>query len=255
MLKDRTVVLVTHHVRLVLPAVSYLISLNTEGRVDQACSPSQIEISTISELAPNCRIDAEDIKPIVQPQKKQPINIRTVDAKTTRKLYQKEQRAVGRVSGSHYLLIFRAAGGMWYWVILAVVYGGHQALTMLRIFWLEHWSADPSPERLNYNLRVYTVIVSFGIMAGAFRWIWLYGINNVGFYSRGNRRVHDLIMARLFSAPLQFFARTPQGRLLNVFGQDMWRLDCNVADDFGSKMNPVCWSTGANKQYLLKEQS
>ncbi|KAE8539170.1 hypothetical protein D1P53_004260 [Cryptococcus gattii VGV] len=167
LLKDRTVVLVTHHVRLVLPAVSYVISLNTEGRVDQACSPSQIDISTISELAPNCRIDAEDIKPIIQPQKKQPINIRAVDAKATRKLYQKEQRAVGRVSGSHYLLIFRAAGGMWYRVILAVVYGGHRALTMLKIFWLEHWSANSSPEHLNYNLRVYTVIL-VAVIAVAF---------------------------------------------------------------------------------------
>lgn len=117
---------------------------------------------------------------------------------------------------------------------------------MLRIFWLEHWSANPSPEHLNYNLIVYTAIVSFGILIGPFRWIWLYGINNVGFYSRGNRRVHDLIMARLFSAPLQFFEKTPQGRLLNVFGQDMWRLDCNVADDFGSEMRPASWLTGAN---------
>lgn len=42
-----------------------------------------------------------------------------------------------------------------------------------------------------------------------------------------------------------FLRETPKG-VLNVFGQDMWRLDCNVADDFGSKMSPVCWSTGAN---------
>nr|KIR45392.1 hypothetical protein I312_05440 [Cryptococcus bacillisporus CA1280] len=30
-----------------------------------------------------------------------------------------------------------------------------------------------------------------------------------------------------------FLRETPKG-VLNVFGQDMWRLDCNVADDFGS---------------------
>ncbi|OXB35182.1 ATP-dependent bile acid transporter [Cryptococcus neoformans] len=233
LLKNRTVVLVTHHVRLVLPAASYVISLNAEGRIDQACSPSQIDLNTLSEFAPNSPINSEDIKPAAQLEMKQPINVGAFDAKTTRKLYQEEQRAVGRVSDSHYFLIFRAAGGIWYWLILAILYGGHRALTMLRIFWLEHWSANPSPEHLNYNLIVYTAIVSFGILIGAFRWIWLYGISNVGFYSRGNRRVHDLIMARLFSAPLQFFEKTPQGRLLNVFGQDMWRLDCNVADDFG----------------------
>lgn len=219
--------------RLVLPAVSYVISLNTEGRIDQACSPSQIDLNTLSESAPKSPINSEDITPAAQLEKKRLINVGALDAKTTRKLYQEEQRAVGRVSGSHYFLIFRAAGGMWYWLILAILYGGHRALTMLRIFWLEHWSANPSPEHLNYNLIVYAAIVSFGIVTGAFRWIWLYGISNVGFYSRGNRRVHDLIMARLFSAPLQFFEKTPQGRLLNVFGQDMWRLDCNVADDFG----------------------
>lgn len=241
--------------RLVLPAVSYVISLNTEGRIDQACSPSQIDLNTLSESAPKSPINSEDITPAAQLEKKRLINVGALDAKTTRKLYQEEQRAVGRVSGSHYFLIFRAAGGMWYWLILAILYGGHRALTMLRIFWLEHWSANPSPEHLNYNLIVYAAIVSFGIVTGAFRWIWLYGISNVGFYSRGNRRVHDLIMARLFSAPLQFFEKTPQGRLLNVFGQDMWRLDCNVADDFGSELSPAPWLTGANKQPLLKEQS
>lgn len=89
-------------------------------------------------------------------------------------------------------------GGIWYWFIFVILYGGYWVFIMLRIFWFEYWLVNFSFEYLNYNFIVYIVIVNFGILIGVFRWIWFYGINNVGFYLRGNRCVYDFIMVRLF---------------------------------------------------------
>lgn len=62
-----------------LPAASYVISLNAEGRIDQACSPSQIDLNTLPEFAPNSPINSEDIKPAAQLEMKQPINVGAFD--------------------------------------------------------------------------------------------------------------------------------------------------------------------------------
>ncbi|ODO08343.1 ATP-dependent bile acid transporter [Cryptococcus wingfieldii CBS 7118] len=243
LLENRTTILVTHHVRLVLPAAAYIISLTKDGKVDQACSTSDVKLGELElEDPPTSPSNDEDLNTRSNPQRKLSVKQSDKQAQSqdvfkipraSRQLYREEHREVGRVSRNHYFLIFRAAGGKGYWTSLFLIFGGLRAITICRSFWLEHWSADPSPEHLNYNLAIYTIIVFFSISVGAFRWIWLYGVKNVGFYSRGSRLIHDVVMERLFSAPLQFFETTPQGRILNVFGQDIWRLDSNSADAFG----------------------
>ncbi|WVQ79444.1 hypothetical protein IAT38_001542 [Cryptococcus sp. DSM 104549] len=50
-----------------------------------------------------------------------------------------------------------------------------------------------------------------------------------------------------------FFERTPQGRLLNVFGSDMWRLDSNSADDFGRMLKDGLTLVTAAGVVFLKE--
>ncbi|TYJ53022.1 hypothetical protein B9479_006351 [Cryptococcus floricola] len=248
LLENRTTILVTHHVRLVLPAAAYIISLSKDGKVDQACSTSDAKLGELKlednpPVSPsnddflNTRSNPERKTPVKKSNKKSQSQDVLKIPRASRQLYREEHREVGRVSRNHYFLIFRAAGGKRYWTSLFLIVGGLRVINICRSFWLEHWSADPSPEHLDYNIAIYTIIVFFGISVGSFRWIWLYGVKNVGFYSRGSRLIHDVVMERLFSAPLQFFETTPQGRILNVFGQDIWRLDCNSADDFGRTLN------------------
>ncbi|WVQ77878.1 hypothetical protein IAR50_007581 [Cryptococcus sp. DSM 104548] len=240
LLQNRTSVLVTHHVRLVLPAASYIISLTKDGKIDQACSTAEARLGDLvlendSPGSPREEARSEPKRRLstFQKDKKGRSQEATKTPRASRQLYREEHREVGRVSRSHYLLIFRAAGGRYYWALLFLIFGCQRAVTMSRDFWLEHWSSDPASEHLDYNLVIYATIIAIGIFFGTVRWIWLYGVENVGFYSRGSKLIHDIVMERIFSAPLQFFETTPQGRILNVFGQDIWRLDSNSADDFG----------------------
>ncbi|ODO08357.1 ATP-dependent bile acid transporter [Cryptococcus wingfieldii CBS 7118] len=245
LLETRTTVLVTHHVRLVLPAASFIIALTKDGKVEQACPTSDAKLGALalenepplSELGV-AREGPRDLpggRPLVSQieKKDRARDVSSAIPRASRQVYAEEHREIGRVSRNHYLLIFQAAGGKLYWALLLLIFGGQRALTLSKNFWLAHWSSDPDPEHLDYNLGVFAIIIVLVLSVGALRWVWLYGVRNVGFYSRGSRLIHDVVMTRLFTAPLQFFETTPQGRILNVLGQDIRRLDCNAADDFG----------------------
>ena len=137
------------------------------------------------------------------------------------------------MASSHFLLAFTAAGGVFYWLILASLLGSSIALEVSRPIWLRHWIMDPKPAHLNFNLSMFAVISFTGIPVAALRFIWSYGIRQVGFVNRGSRIIHSILLDRICAAPLSFFESTPAGRIMNVFGQDMNRIDSSVAEDFG----------------------
>ena len=229
--KGRTVVLVTHHVGLCLPVADFVVSLSN-GVVDQACPASEVKLNVIATQLPTLSENEEEEE--VEPD----VNFRDGERdekKSSHQIYKTEYMATGRVDWDHYLFVLRAAGGTWYWVTLAVLYLFVRATDIVQALWLERWSGDPDPNDLDLNLGVYALLVSGGVLAGGVRWVWLYGVGNVGFYNRGSRRIHKEALNVVCAAPLSFFESTPSGRLLNVFGRDMSILDGWSADAFGSE--------------------
>ncbi|OCF60910.1 hypothetical protein L486_00554 [Kwoniella mangroviensis CBS 10435] len=239
LLRDRTVVLVSHHVSLVLPISNYIISLSKGGQVEQACPASEVSYSNLVDIASaELSIDEPSESPGVAktaPYRRQSHHFEERDefSGVARHLYREEHKSVGRVASNHYLMVFRSAGGFWYWSALALVYGIYRLVAVARTFWLEKWTSDPEQSHINYYLMVYAGISAGCIALGSFKWVWLYGIRNVGFYSAGSKKIHESLLSKVFQAPLQFFETTPHGRLLNIFGQDVYRLDSQSADGFG----------------------
>jgi ABC-type multidrug transport system fused ATPase/permease subunit len=228
-LRGRTVVLVTHHVGLCLPGADYLVLLKA-GVVDKACPANEARMSELDLVTLASPVECQESTPQI-PRK--PIEV-AEDSGVSRHLYKAEHRSIGRVSSNHYWLIFVAAGGMGYWIILLSLHFGTQFFYIWRSVWMERWSDDPNPAHLDHYISHYTAIVITAIAIVAIRWVLLYGIGNVGFYNGGSRRIHSTLLDRICAAPLSFFETTPSGRLMNVFGQDMNRLDTTAADDFSS---------------------
>jgi hypothetical protein len=104
---------------------------------------------------------------------------------------------------------------------------------------MERWSGDPDPSAVGYYISHYAGITLLGLVLGSVRWVWLYGVGNVGFYNAGSRRIHSMLLDRICGAPMSFFETTPGGRLMNLFGQDINRLDSQAADDFGRECESV----------------
>lgn len=121
--RNRTIILVTHHISLCLPIASYLVELSNgtiirQGSVQELESQGQlrklVEVEDVAEEVP----EVEDDKPMgneadigtqdVVPRKSQKLNGKLIDA---------EARAEGRVALSTYMTYIRAAG-TWSWLVL-----------------------------------------------------------------------------------------------------------------------------------------
>jgi hypothetical protein len=162
------------------------------------------------------------------------------EERTSRNVYTKEVRAIGRVASNHYLLLLTAAGGIGYWsFMLALTLGGRGA-EVVRQSLLADWTAQMDNTHVDHYIKLYIAYSLISNVLGGTRWIWLYGVGNVGMYNRGCRLIHDLFLERLCKAPLQFFESTPTGRLLNVVGQDIWKIDSGSGDDVGRKSRYGC---------------
>lgn len=247
LVQDRTVILVSHHVALCLPVAEYMICLK-DGRVEKACLTNTMDRSDIDKLealdSPTLspreldrRISMTDHRPVAARQQGLAKTGQEEDEvkRTSRQIYKAEHSSIGRVASSHYMLVFVSAGGVAYWLILFVIFGGTSVFDVFKTLFLRQWSSDADPRHLNYNLGLYFALVSSGVLLGGFRWIWLYGIGFRGFYNRGSKVIHSRLLDVVLGAKLSFFEETPKGRILNIFGSDVARLDAQSADDFGSE--------------------
>lgn len=233
--KDRTVVLVTHHVGLCLPVSDFVVSLR-DGAVEQAGPSSDVKLDVIAASLPSPETEKKEEDAFDLPSKM--FRDREEDDGKPRQVYETEAMGAGRLDKRHYLFVFANAGGMWYWLLLAFLYFGTRGLDIARSLWLKRWSSDSDPSDIDLNLGIYTVLVTAGVAAGALRWVALYGVGNVGFYNRGSRRMHKQLLDKICAAPLGFFESTPSGRIMNIFGQDFNKLDGWSADSFGRESYP-----------------
>ncbi len=238
LLKDRTVVLVTHQVSLCLPVADFIVELNNVT-VRQACSSTSVVDlpGLLFDVGEEDVKDGNEMEDLESPEgnannaasEAEPLRI-------VRQVYDVEARAIGRVASTHYWMVFRAAGGLSYWLIFAIIFLGTQAFSVGEGVWVRRWTSDGDPLHMPYYLGIYALIVWAGIVTGAFRWIWLYGVGDgkssrtVGFSNSGCRKIHSMLLSNLSLAPLTFFENTPSARVLNRFAGDMFCIDARVSD-------------------------
>lgn len=275
LLRGRTTVLVSHHVDLVLPAANFVVALGDgrvqeacsarrahvaslvalaspvqpKAQLEETTSPksnrprsTSIEgvLDTLVDLnasaeppSVNKPLAHEDFDKVAEEEWE--ADVLPESGTEHRVLYQEEHQAVGHVHSSHYWMMIKAAGGIPYWVFMAVLLFGAQALSVSVNWIMKTWTADPDQAHLLYYVTLYVTTSLLLIVVGSLRWVWMYGIDllGVGFYSAGTKKIHRRFFDAMTRAPLSFFESTPAGRILNVFAQDMRRLDTQSADDFG----------------------
>lgn len=234
LLKDRTVVLVSHNVNLVISSAQFVIHL-ANGRI-QKSGPRQDFIAGMDDIDVKAEFgDETDVVCEESGMIDSPDYSRLTEK--IRRVYEEEKRETGRVGSHHYLFLLSAAGRLSYWIIFALIYGGAQLFSFFEALWLKYWTSDSRPENVNYYLFGYATIVTCGILTGALRWFWLYGIRfgrtRVGFCNRAAPLIHDMMLRRLIHSPLSIFTSWPTGRILNRFSEDISRIDSFISDDVG----------------------
>lgn len=106
-----------------------------------------------------------------------------------------------------------------------------QVTFLLTRFVIQFWTADPSHN--NFWIAVWASIAMIRILLTSMRWFWLYGNEKGGFTMRAAARMHNAMVDKILRAPLRFYDRTPEGRILNRFSNDIQRVDGELPDGVG----------------------
>ncbi|TFK77428.1 P-loop containing nucleoside triphosphate hydrolase protein [Pluteus cervinus] len=246
LLQGRTVILVTHHVGLCLPAAAQLVELGN-GQVIRQIDRSRFNELNVTSPTPEEPEEVDGVYPHI-------VNEADIDATLRReptqvapapkvgKLIEAEARAEGRVSMKTYLTYIRAAG------ILAWI----GTITLMLLIWcinisnqvfLARWGeayeksflafvAQFIPVRYPWDdlpppdidVRPWLMVYLSISMAGAIT-VMLY--ITLGYYAglQASRALFKTLLQRLTRAPTRFFDVTPTGRILNRFTTDINTID------------------------------
>ncbi|KAI8989077.1 multidrug resistance-associated ABC transporter [Trametes punicea] len=169
LLANRTVILVTHHVELVLPGAHYMVRM-LDGRIDTQGTIKDLRASgVLDDIAHVEEIEAHKTEQAVEVAKEANAEIDaeasdgTEDAnkgkKKPRKLVEEEHRETGSVKWRIYKTYLRASS-YWTWVILFILIILTQLLGLGEKIWIKMWGeayGEPTVEsaQFAYSFRAY----------------------------------------------------------------------------------------------------
>ncbi|TFK50262.1 P-loop containing nucleoside triphosphate hydrolase protein [Heliocybe sulcata] len=148
LLADRTVLLVTHHVSLILPSAAYIVrlldggidikgsveELTANGHTDRLCGDlpeTEIAATETAKDSPTSEdTDEQDIDKDIHDHSRTP--------NTPRKLVEDERRAAGSVKSSIYKTYF-GASSYWTWSVILLLIALNQVMGVIQKIWIEIW--------------------------------------------------------------------------------------------------------------------
>ncbi|OJT02453.1 ATP-dependent bile acid permease [Trametes pubescens] len=249
--RNRTVILVTHHITLCLPIAAYLVELSSGSVLRQGSASELREHGELERL-----VEAEDTTEEdhtessssdthVENEADLSATVPKSDVKPQEisgKLIDDEFRAEGRVSLRTYWTYIRAAGIVSWILTFALMvlircinvafqfflarwgeaYEGHQSVTHPLAVQAQGVLANlPSPD---VNVKPWLMIYLYISVAGA---LSVLAYISLGYYAslQASRSLFILMLQRLSRAPARFFDVTPIGRILNRFTSDINTVD------------------------------
>ncbi|CDO75190.1 hypothetical protein BN946_scf184866.g31 [Trametes cinnabarina] len=248
--RDRTVILVTHHITLCLPIAAYLVELSA-GSVLRQGATSELhergELVRIVQAEDTMEQSTTDSSSDTQVENEadlsgatQPVEVKP--AETSGKLIDEEARAEGRVSFRTYITYIRAAGIISWILTLALMilirfinvgfqfflarwgeaYEHHESVLSALAFRIQGvLDSLPPPD---VNVVPWLMIYLYISIAGAFS---VLAYISLGYYAslQASRSLFLAMLQRLSRAPARFFDVTPIGRILNRFTSDINTVD------------------------------
>ncbi|CAO3624546.1 unnamed protein product [Cunninghamella blakesleeana] len=256
LLKGRTIILVTHHVRLCLPAAKYLVKIEKGNIAGHGYVETLKENNDLIRLLGEEAVISEDNS---DEANKEQSEVKLVDededyditkSSTSQKLVAEEESARGRVKFEVYKTYFDACGGWPFWMALVFAYVISRFITFGETWWLRIWAASYAEPKaslmtvqdnfaistyqtltayvqntdVNYYISIYILLCFSFVIFDTFRSVLLYWGS-----IRGAKSLFNQLLDRIMYAPMRFFDTTPIGRILNRFGKDVVTVDIRLA--------------------------
>ncbi|KAF8307153.1 P-loop containing nucleoside triphosphate hydrolase protein [Clavulina sp. PMI_390] len=216
LLRGRTVVLVTHSVSLVGHLARQIIGVSVNGEV------------TVQETKDVEVVDIDDNIPVDDD-----IPVENKDA--SGKLIADEEVVLGSMSYSALRMFLKSTGGSVFWMVYLGAISIVEFFDMFQIWWLGRWSAQydthaPGEVDVLYYLGVFCLaILSVTIVHTSGQIVWVTG------NMRASRSIHSSLLKSILKTTLRFLDRTPVGRILQRFTQDIRTID----QPFPTRLNNV----------------
>jgi ABC-type multidrug transport system fused ATPase/permease subunit len=209
LLKDRTVILVTHSVDVCCKAEACEQVVRLEnGRIVRRDHPSNVLDTTSMMSIDKAEADENEDGP-EQPEKKE----------STQALETEESTGVSQsaISWRVYAAYLVAYGGVIYWTVYAFVNVVAHVLMLAQGAWVGVWvNARDRDERLSFYFGIYSAIQIAGGVFLTLMYLYLIA-GAISASSKLHRRLTDSI----FKAPIRWFDGTPLGRIVNRFSKGM----------------------------------
>ncbi|KAI8149056.1 P-loop containing nucleoside triphosphate hydrolase protein [Fennellomyces sp. T-0311] len=267
LMKERTRILITHHVKLCLNGSAYVVHVSS-GRTDIVGSPAELRqsgsLSTI--LDEEDQLVEEAIEDEI-PSDPSPVDADTETpaassgdsaVKKPRALVEEETRATGKVKLRLYKMYIKMAGNWFFWLLLFLTLVGSRSLDVVETWWVKIWTqANNAPSVHSFTTQEKPLYAYVPFYSPSSSMHVLEEPKSVKFYLsiyvlitmsnvivgtlrfvliylgglRASTELYAKLLNRVFRAPLRFFDTTPLGRVLNRFSKDFETIDANIPND------------------------
>lgn len=240
LVKDRTIVLVTHHTHLAGPIADYMVTLDADGSVARAgpmdaslisAAPSEADLTNLSKTT---ELDEDKTASTPGPElngTSTEQNGTSKDCKKPSKLIKDEEKSEGRISRRALKSFFSNFGGPFFWIIYFGLLFAGQGMTAFQTWWLGRWAgayddvSDPSQVSVPFWLGLYMAWVILGVLG--------MGISAIIYYigaMKASRVIHQKLVDHILGAYMRFIDTTPVGRIISRFTKDMKAIDGPFTD-------------------------
>ncbi|KAK4689027.1 hypothetical protein P7C73_g1078, partial [Tremellales sp. Uapishka_1] len=224
--KDRTIILVTHHVSLVKPVADYLVNMSLNGTIasqgpvdkfDLFTEPSDAGSSSQAQTPPVAETPADELGAEVAKVEK---------ASPDGKLVIAEEKASGRVSRGTLFRYFSYAGGVIFWIIYWLdIFAGEVLFAYCNYFlglWSKAFDKAEDPRDVNIAWWMSGYVFLMLLQVGSYEsstLMWTFGS------LKAARTLHESLVDHVLGASMRFLDQTPVGRLIGRFTKDMQSVD------------------------------
>ncbi|KAF8845471.1 hypothetical protein BDN67DRAFT_993677 [Paxillus ammoniavirescens] len=236
LIKNRTVILVTHNVAMASSVAEYVVSLNSNGRIVSEGNISEA-IATDKKLAAEIAKEQEILKKEEEIVDKAEPTIEAKDktkGKADGKLVMAEEILEGHVSWPAFKLYLASVGGghttlFWFGFLFFMMTS--EIATIVQTWFLGYWSSQyelraPSEVDVKYYLTLYggllflpTILYSPGFA------LWYYGA------LRASRSIHKKLVDAILGTTLRWLDTTPTSRVITRCTQDIRAIDGPFAQE------------------------
>ncbi|GAA5860817.1 hypothetical protein JCM3774_003151 [Rhodotorula dairenensis] len=241
MLKEKTVILVTHALQYLAQADKVIVMEN--GRIAEEGSFADLlksesafsrfaheygVVNSVAATEEKTKVDDSDEDTEAGSDRIEESNPELAAGKTygsSRPLVQKEEQATGSVKLSTWYTFAKAANGLVTVpsVLLSLtLMAASQILSQFALTW---WQSNNWGLGSNAYIGIYAAL---GISSALFT--FLLGLATVWFGTAAARTLHNMALKQVIQAPMTYFDQTPLGRIMNRFSKDTDNLDSRLND-------------------------